>query len=224
MLDEATPLRVKELTPLLKKKGKISLDGVKDVTTPQGNLVHLSVHPNRLYLKERSKGGVQKHHIEEMTPQAFNARDFRLICVLTPPPFELLPEFQQRKGEEKIVFDYEDDICPQISVYEINESFNPDSIKKAIPDDYEYRIVRHVVLGLRKTQGEPGVWRPNMAFFGKVLSRRSIRKKDLERIIGINNVSYDISSIPENDVIENFVVREDEEGRPMLVVEHSAPE
>jgi hypothetical protein len=176
--DERSPLTVgtKSLTKIP------SVEYFKDIPATQhsdGSTVHLSLHPNRIYLKRRGKKGATEHLVEEAEPQKFNKHDWRLICVLTSPPISHMPILNKNNCNQIVIFEWESKICPQISILEFKQGIDWKNKVSTLEKVEKYHIIESdgvhptIALQLRKTNGESGVWRPCCSVFGRVLKKNN---------------------------------------------------
>ena len=217
LINEETPLLIAEPFRLLKTFGNFSTSKLKKHVTENGQQVHLSIHPKRLYLKKRSVKGKEEHLMEEVEPQPFNKEGFRLHCVFTPAAREYLPKYEltsKKKDEELITFEWKDVLCPQISLYELSKDFNITRTSEILPGNVDIRTIQAdelhpaIALHLRATNGDPGIWKSNCAIFGKSINKRSITKTELQKIIAYNKVGFDISSLPDDAIIHDYKIVE----------------
>lgn len=216
IVDESGPLVIKELFHLLSDSGNFSTNTLKDKLVKDGDLVHISIHPKRIYVKKRAKGCAEEHLMAEIEPQPFNKAGFKLHCIFTPAPITHLPIYdlsKKKSKEELITFEWTSNQCPQISIYELENKIN-ESIINSLPEGLEIKIINFdnihpkIVLHLRATNGAPGIWRPNCNLFGKILKKDPILKDELQRIISYNNAKFDVSSLPDNAIISDYKVIE----------------
>lgn len=230
LLDESSPIDVGESLALLKARGRVTPN--PPMTTSEiGSQSHISIHPkgNRLYSKTRGKGGVEQHFFEEAELQRFNKKNFRLHLIQTPAPPSHLPKHDGesvKKDEELVVFDWGSPLCPQISLYELANAFDYDQIDTLLAPSLDRRLIASdgvhpaIVLDLKATKGQPGVWLPVTSIFARVISREAITKEKLQEIIKQNGLSYDILSIPDTDVITDFKIVDADSDDERLVVNH----
>jgi hypothetical protein len=216
LIDEKSPFLIAEPFRLLKIAGNFSTGKLKKTTIDNGQQVHLSIHPLRIYLKKRSINGKEEHLIDEYEPQPFNREGFRLHCFFTPAAKDFLPKHKLtvRKDEELVIFEWESLLCPQVNLYELSSNFDIHRVHKILPEGADIRIIQAdklhpaIALHLRATNGDPGVWRSNCYIFGKVLKKKPISKSELQRIIDYNEANFDISSLPENAIIHDYKIEE----------------
>lgn len=231
LLDESSPLLVGETLPLLKSKGSVSFNYQNATLSDGGNQTHISIHPkgNRLYLKKRAEGDTQQHLLEEAELQPFNKNNFRLHLIQTPAPPSHLPEHDGtsvRRDEELLVFGWESEYCPQVSLYELAADFDVAQIDTLLPPALDYKLIGSdgvhsaIVLQLKATQGQPGVWRPNTGIFARVIRRGAITPSKLQDIIKRNGLNYDVSSLPDDAVITDYKIVDSDSDNPGLVVTH----
>jgi hypothetical protein len=146
-------------------------------THADGSNVHLSFHPNRIYVKRRSKGGSTEHLFEEAEPQKFNKYGWRLNCILTPPPPSHMPILRESKDNHIVVFDWEHAVCPQVSILEFKPGVDWRSKISTLEKAEKYYFIETdgmhptIALQLRKTNGEDGAWYPNCCFFYRVVKK-----------------------------------------------------
>lgn len=215
---------------LLKSKGDVMPAPGEPEVVEDGSQVKVSFHPNRVYLKSRGEKSEEKHLWDEAKPQPFNKKGYRFHMIYSPPPPEALPLFgrKSRKGEEVIEVPWSSSARPEISLYEFADEIKDTARCDILPkyqqcfliagDDLHPTIALHV----KETGGaNPDIWRPMFGIFARVLKKRPIKRTDLERIIAYNQLSYDISSIPDDDVITNFQMKEMPDGDIALIVEHT---
>ncbi|MEK7546807.1 MAG: hypothetical protein AAB536_01355 [Patescibacteria group bacterium] len=216
LADEKTPLDVAEPFHLLRSFGDFSTNKLKKRVVENGEEIHLSIHPKRLYLKRRSIGSKEEHLIEEVEPQPFNEHGFRLHCVFTPAPREYLPKYNlatKRESEDLIIFEWESVQCPQISFYELSVELDFTRVSEILPQSIAVKTVKAeknhhaIALHLQVTNGDPGVWHPNCIIFGKIIQKKPIDKTELQRIITYNEAGFDISSLPDDAVIHDYKVQ-----------------
>jgi hypothetical protein len=218
LIKEEAPLLIAEPFHLLKTVGKFFTHKLKRTVSENGNLTHISIHPLRIYLKKRSSGGREEHLLEEMEPQPFNKEGFRLHCIFTPPLPIYLPSYdvQQKKraDTELVVFNWDNQYCPQVSLYELNQHFDIAKAKNILSKAEEIKIISSggihpkLCLHLRATNGDPGVWGSNFSIFGKIIKKRPVSKSELERIISYNGLNFDISSLPDEAIITDYKFEE----------------
>lgn len=208
--DKKGSLVVTEPFHLLSTSGSFSPDALKNNLVEDGDSVHLSVHPTRLYLKKRTKEGKEEHLIEEQEPQPFNESGFRLHCVFTPGSImalEICDPSTKKNNEELIIFEWVSSLCPQISVYELNNLPNI-----VLPEGLAIKIIDsdglhpQVALHLKAISGDIGIWRPSCVVFGKIIKKAPITKAQLEKIISYNKAGFDISSIPDDAIISDYKI------------------
>ena len=221
--EENSPITIAESIHLLKSSGKFRVDNFKKNISNKGSQIHLSIHPKRLYLKKRSKKGKEEHLMEESEPQPFNKDNFRLHCVFTPAPPLYLPLFDPRsvkKNEKAVIFDWKSRYCPQVSIYELNSNFNIKKTEEILPKSISHKLILAdgihpaIVLHLKETGGDPDIWEPNCAIFGKIIHKNPISKAKLQEIIKYNELNFDISSIPNNAIITDYKINNDYPKKP----------
>lgn len=227
--DESSPRNVFPMTHLLKVRGEVHNAPGTPVLAENGGQMKISFHPTRVYLKSRGEADEQKHYWDEASPQPFNRSGYRLHLIYSPPPKEFLPKLtrEARNGERFMEFQWSSEKRPEISLYEFDPGFGSEPKCETLPPSGACVIIPaddfHSALGihLKETQGEnPTVWRPLTGVFARVLKKRPLTGKDLGQIIDYNGLNYDISSIPETDIITNFQIIEDPVGERRLLVEH----
>lgn len=209
--DEKSPITIAYSFHLLKTSGNFNTNRLKKRMENDGDRTHLSIHPNRIYLKRLNNDGSKEHLIEEYEPQPFNINGFRLYAIFTPPPPSHMSVYISKKNVREVVFIWNNPMCPQLSLYELGQSFDlrkvnilpPSDRVEIIPSD---GVHPSVALHLKSTNGTPGVWMPNCAIFGKVVKKKPISKKELQEVINYNELNFDISSIPDNAVITNYKI------------------
>jgi hypothetical protein len=213
--DESSSLEIAEPFHLLKTVGRLFTNGFKKELSDNGDSVHISIHPNRIYVKKRTKNDKETHLIEETIPQPFNKDNLRLHCLLTPAPYLYLPIYDlisKKIGEKIIIFKWDSQYCPQVSLYELNNDFKIAEVEKIIPGKIEIIPAENqhsaIVLQIRETMGDPGVWKSNCGIFGKILNKKPISKSELRRIISYNDLDFDISSLPNSAIISDYKVEE----------------
>lgn len=210
--EEKSPITVGDSFHLLKSSGTFNTGIIRKKIEKDGDRVHLSIHPNRIYLKRLNKNGSKEHLIEEYEPQPFNVNDFRLHAIFTPPPTSHMSDYNSKKNTTEVVFPWNSTMCPQISIYELGRKFNLKKVSKVLPPGDKVEVIPSdgihptIALHLKPTNGDPGVWRPNCGIFGKVVRKRPVSKKELQEIIKYNELNFDISSIPDNAVITDYKV------------------
>ena len=221
--EENSPIAITESIHLLKGSGEFRVDNFKKKISSKGSQIHLSIHPKRLYLKKRSEGGKEEHLMEESEPQSFNKDGFKLHCVFTPAPPLYLPLFNPqsvKKNEEAVIFDWKSRYCPQISIYELNSNFNIGRIVEILPRSINHKLIPAdsihpaIILHLKETDGSPDVWKPNCVIFGKIVHKNPISKAKLQEIIKYNELSFDISSIPNNAIITDYKINNGNPKKP----------
>lgn len=216
LINEAAPLLVAEPFHLLKTSGNFKTDSLQKRQSDNGQQTHLSFHPTRIYLKKRGIDGKEEHLIDEYEPQPFNKEGFRLNALFTPAAKEFLPRYnlKTKNSEELIVFEWENELCPQISLYEFSSKIDMDKAVNILPDNITIQVIQSdgvhptIALHLRTTNGNPGVWASNLGIFGKIIKKKPISKADLQKIIDYNGVKFDISSLPDNAIITDYKVEE----------------
>ena|GEM_PF-6946162 len=163
---------------LEKVPSKELLSQVPSSILPNGKHVHLSLHPNRIYLKDKSQEKNQ-HLWDETIPQKFNGSGYRLLCIFTPPPISHM-EIVSKQPSAGVCFEWNDTKCPQLSIYEVQEGRDGKEAIHAINIPARYHIIesdgKHptLVLQIKKTEGGEGVWKPYCAVFGKVIKRSTV--------------------------------------------------
>ena len=209
--DEESPVIVAESFHMLKTSGNFNTNRLRKWFKNDGGRTHLSIHPNRIYLKRRNKDGSKEHLIEEYEPQPFGINNFRLHAIFTPPPLSHMSQYNSKKNISEVVFIWDSLMCPQISLYELGRDFDlrkigilppADKIEIVPSDGFHPAIALH----LKSTNGTPGVWMPNCAIFGKAIKKEPISKQELQKIICYNELNFDISSIPDNVIITDYKV------------------
>lgn len=211
IIDERMPLTIAKPVRLLRLNGNINLRKIKKVEESSGQEFHLSVHPSRLYLKRTNTDGSRDHLMEEVIPQQFSA-GYRLHAIFTPPPPLLMEKYKPRQSEENILFKWSSDMCPQITIYELDDELSPDDFIKIKPDAQKIEYIISdglhptIALEIRSTNGDPGVWTPNCGIYGKVIRKEPTSKEELQEIIDYNSLNFDISSLPDNAVITDYKV------------------
>lgn len=226
--NEETPLFVAKPFCLLKSFGKVLNRKTEGNSVENGDQVHLSIHPHRIYLKKREQNKIESHLLEETEPQPFNESGYRMHCLLTPAPLEYLEPYSKNiKKGEIVIFNWFSNYCPQISIYELSDSFDISQAEKLLPVHDDLKIIPSeklhpaIALHLRKTNGNPSIWRPTYSIFGKILHKGSITKNELNNIIKDNGLLYDISSISDNAIITDHKVNFNGDGNPCLTVSYS---
>lgn len=209
--DEKSPISIADSFHLLKRSGNFKTDRLRKRIENDGDRTHLSIHPNRIYLKRLNKDGSKEHLIEEYEPQPFNMKGFRLHAIFTPPPVSHMSVYSFKKNVREVVFVWNNPVCPQISLYELGKNFDLGKVNRLPPADSIEIIPSDgvhpsVALHLKSTNGSPGVWMPNCAIFGKVVKKKPISKKELQEIINYNELNFDISSIPDGAVITDYKI------------------
>ncbi len=213
MKDEKSSVTVANSLHLLRASCNFSTDGIDKRLEKDGDRIHLSLHPNRIYLKRSNTTGSKEHLIEEYEPQPFNKDGFKLHVIYTPPPITHMEEYRSKPVKnslEEIIFDWDSDMCPQVSIYELSENFPLGDVEKTLPPASKLKSIASdgthptLVLHLRTTDGDPGVWRPQCGIFGKVVKKKPISKGDLQKIIEYNGLKIDISSLPDNAIISDY--------------------
>ncbi len=210
--DEKSPINVGDSFHLLKPSGNFDTSKIRKKIEKDGDRVHLSIHPNRIYLKRLNKDGTKEHLIEEYEPQPFNIDHFRLHAIFTPPPISHMKEYSSRKNTTEIIFFWDSLMCPQVSIYELGSKFALKKVSKILPLGDKIEVIPSdgihptIALHLKSTNGTPGVWRPNCGIFAKVVKKKPISKQELQEIIKYNKLGFDISSIPDNAVITDFKI------------------
>ncbi|MCR4277948.1 MAG: hypothetical protein NUV85_02950, partial [Candidatus Berkelbacteria bacterium] len=93
IMGDDVPFMVSEPITILKKKGIISTEGIPRRRVDGKNCHHhISLHPNRIYLKKKSReDNTEEHLITEFNPQPFSTLGSRLVCIITPAPIPDLP-------------------------------------------------------------------------------------------------------------------------------------
>ena len=211
MLDETGPLEIAEPFHLLSSSGNFPTNRLKKDIEQNGHLVHLSIHPTRLYLKKRSNHGKEEHLMAEVEPQSYK-NGSRLHCIFTPAPtthLEVYSTTKKKAGEDLIIFQWSSPQMPQISIYELENEV----VAKALPPGSEVKMINsdglHPIIALHlRVTSEPGPWRPNCGIFGRILKKDPISKSELQRIISYNNAPFDISSLPDNVIINDYKIKE----------------
>lgn len=211
--DEKSPINIAEPIHLLKSNGNIDIARLEKKLERNGDRIHLAIHPKRIYLKRLNLDGDKEHLIEEHETQPFK-NSFRLHAIFTAPPISHMNMYSKNKNVNiiEVVFSWNKLLCPQISVYEIEKNFPVKQISNLLPPGDEIITIPadglHNTIGLqlRSTNGEPGVWRPNCGIFGKIVKKKPISKKELQNIIKYNNLSFDISSIPDEASITDYKI------------------
>lgn len=212
IIDEKIPLAIAKPIRLLRSQGNIDLRKIKKVEESSGQEFHLSVHPNRLYLKRTNADGSRDHLMEEVIPQQFK-EGYRLHAIFTPPPPTFMEKYRPKDSEENIIFEWNSDMCPQISIYELNDKLSNSSFIKMKPEAKKIEFINSdglhptIALEIRSTDGEAGIWMPNCAIYGKVVKKGPISKEKLQEIIDYNSLKFDISSIPDGAVITDYKIR-----------------
>lgn len=213
--DEKSPITVGDSFHLLKTSGTFNTSRVRKRTEKDGDRVHLSIHPNRIYLKRLNRDGSKEHLIEEYEPQPFNLNDFRLHAIFTPPPISHMGEHKSKrtkKNTTEIIFLWSKPVCPQISVYELGRKFDLKKVGEILPPGDKVEVIPSdgihpaIVLHLKSTNGDPGVWKPNCGILGKVVKKKPISKQELQEIIKYNELNFDINSTPDNAVITDYKI------------------
>lgn len=231
LLDERSPLMIGKTQPLLKKQGRVNVDTRNMQPVNRGDQTHLSVHPkgNRLYLKRRAEGNAQQHLLEEAELQPFNKDNFRLHLIVTPAPPSYMAVHDGtsvRKDEELVVFDWDSEYCPQISFYELGTDFDSTQVKTLLPPALDYKLIDSdgihsaIVLHLKATESQLGVWLPRTAIFARVINRGPITKARLQEIIQQNGLTYDISAFDDDAVITDYKIVDPDSDNPALVITH----
>ena len=124
------------------------------------------------------------------------------------------------------MFDWESPYCPQISLYELADGFDTPQIDTLLPPALDHRLIASdgvhpaIVLHLKATEGQPGVWLPHTGIFGRVIRREAITKTKLQDIIKQNGLSYDISSIPDDALISDFKIMDADSDNERLEITH----
>jgi hypothetical protein len=212
---ESVPLSIAEPFHMLRPSGEFNVKGLRRHLVEGGHQAHLSIHPARLYLKKRSAGGKEEHLMDEVVPQRFSVHGHRLHCVWTPAPVRYLTPYNlhsQKSNEELITFEWNSSQCPQLSIYELKNNFRPSVVQHGLPPAAQVWITEFggvhpsLLLHLKPTQGDPNAWLPSCSIFGNIINRKPISKRQLQRIIDYNGVNFDVSSLPDNALIQDFSV------------------
>jgi len=212
LTEKSAPFLISDPIHLLRNEGNLTLERTQSKIEINGDKTHISFHPKRIYLKHYPTGGGSNHLIEEFEPQRFNDNNFRLLGIITPPVIEFLPVIKNEEDKNILTFDWDSEYCPQISIYEVKNNFTEKDIKSILSDGEQCHIIKLnedkplVLLQIKSTNGDPGVWEHNIGIFGKLINKNPISREELERIIKYNNLNFDISSIPENNLITNYKI------------------
>lgn len=215
-VDEKSPLIIAKPIRLLRSRGNIDLRKIKKLKESSGREYHLSIHPNRLYLKRTNADGSREHLLEECEPQQFK-EGYRLHAIFTPAPTMFMQRYRPRKSEENIIFEWNSDMCPQISIYELNDELGTRDFIKVKPGANKIEFIDSddlhptIALEIMATSGDPGIWAPNCGIFGKVIRKGPTSKEELQEIIDYNSLNFDISSIPGNAAISDYKITYPEE-------------
>lgn len=210
--NEGSPITVSDSFHLLKSSETFKTNRIRKRIEKDGDRVHLSIHPNRIYLKRLNKDGSKEHLIEECEPQPFNSKGFRFHAIFTPPPISHMNKYSPKKNATEIIFSWNEKMCPQVSLYELGKNFNLKGVDKTLPSGDGVEIVHTdglhptIALHLKSTSGAPGAWMPNCAIFGKIVKKKPISKQKLQEIISYNELNFDISSIPNNAAITDYKI------------------
>ena len=200
---------------LLKSRGWVDADTRDMKPADRGDQIHLSIHPsgNRMYLKRYAGGDTQQHLFDEATLQPFNENNFRLHLIIAPAPPSQMPEHDGssvKKEEELVVFDWNSEVCPQISLYELNAGYDSAQVKALLPPAIDYKLIDSdglhpaLLLHLKATDSQPGVWIPNTSVFARDIHKEPITKARLQEIIQQNGLDIDISALPDDAVITDY--------------------
>lgn len=210
--DEKSPITVGNSFHLLKSSGTFNTSRIRKKQKKNGDRVHLSIHPKRIYLKRLNRDGSKEHMLEECEPQSFNKKDFRLHATFTPPPISHMGKYSSRKNTTEVIFPWNTLMCPQISIYELGSRFSLEKVDKILPLGDKIEVIPSdgvhptIALHLKSTNGDLGVWRPNCSIFARIVKKKPVSKQELQEIIKYNELNFDISSIPDNAVITDYKV------------------
>ena len=210
--NENSPITIGDSFHLLKSSGTFNTSRIRKRIEKDGDRTHLSIHPQRIYLKRLNRDGSKEHLIEEYKPQSFNINGFRLHATFMPPPTSHMDEYSPKGNTTEIIFSWNSAICPQISLYELGRDFDLKKVDMILPPGDKIETIptdglhNAIALHLKSTNGAPGAWMPLCSIFGKVVKKKSISKQELQEIINYNELNFDVSSIPDNAIITDYKI------------------
>ncbi len=208
-----SPISVSDTVHLLKADAKVNGNLISKTEHKDGHYAHISFHPDQIHIKKRMPNSEEEYLSEIFTPQKFHENHFRLLCILTPAPVSHLPTLDSAK-DEIVEFKWPSDYCPQISLYEIEQGFNIEEFERDYSETTDVTIIPKVgsqpwiLLQLKSTNGDRGVWLPQAGVFGKRKQNTPISKVKLQQDLDAQGLAFDISSIPDIAEITEFHFKE----------------
>ncbi len=216
VLGENIPFVVADPVTLLKAKGRISTSGVPRHQIEESDYHHMALHRDRIYLKKNTREGTQEHLTAEARPQPFNKLGYRLISIFTPAPPTYLPiHSYSKQRDEDVIFHPERQYIPQINLYQLTAETKVKKMLASLPLVLESHLIpgdsSHlpIVLTLTKTDDFVGApWLPTCSVFGSLVNKPQFTKQQLQQMLKINGLSFDISVLPDDAIITEVVYSE----------------
>lgn len=215
-LNENAPIQVADPIKLLSVKHPVKIGKGESTAAQNGSNVHVSFHPNEIHVIEKSKDVKQllslKYH-----PQPF-VKGSRLQAIFSSAHPTHLPPMRKKakKGEYLLPISWESDRCMQVSIYELDSTFDLEQVDQIDEMAQQRHLVDRgklrLLLTCKETNGDIGVWKSNLGIFGKPKDAKPMNKAELQRALDLMESpnKYDISALPDDAIIQSVEFEEQE--------------